>query len=262
MKRTARSLAISVSLAVSASALGAEDPTTSCLTPEQRSEFLKRLMLEMAVPVVQAALAHKSALAIHSTAKKALDSCESAQTSKPDADACTSEREAAKRTREAVDEARPKPFQAAEDFAKRVTRAKEIRAEYPDCGTIDRSTAGTENANSCLSTDQESEIVKRVNEAVAALTMARRSAGDGLRPATPAHTDAKRSMAAGEANRPPAPWPVDFCDSERRALQKAADALEAERTAAGVRSRELVVNISERIKAIRAEYPNCESIER
>src|SRR5262249_27662310 len=119
------------------------------------------------------------------------------------------------------------------------------------------SSVGAQNTNSCP-IEQRNEMLRRIDEATLALTRERRlAAGDSFKLAAAAHADAKRSLAACDAKRP-----LDPCDSERAMLQKAADALEVEKAAAAQRSRELVEKISDRIKAILAEYPNCAGIDR
>jgi hypothetical protein len=126
---------------------------------------------------------------------------------------------------------------------------------------ISASAAERDDASSCLSSEQRGELFRRIVEAVAVATIETRLATSGPRSeAVTARNNAKRALAACEEKQPSDISPsTDACASERGSLKSAAEAYAA--ASADERTR-LRAKISERTRAIRAEYPNCGTIDR
>ena len=114
--------------------------------------------------------------------------------------------------------------------------------------------AEREDPDRCLTPEQRAELARRAMESVSVMVLEARTRRPPPPEATAIHESANRALAECEARRG-----ADQCEGTRSAAQGAARALEAAKAEDFAKfRREMPAKITERVKAIRKEFPACD----
>ena len=110
------------------------------------------------------------------------------------------------------------------------------------------------DANRCLTDGQREELMRRVVESVAVMTLEAQAARSATRlEAEAVHDRAVRALAECEGQRP-----KEMCEGARSAAKAASNALTAAKAEDRAKfGREMSARAAERQKSIRKEYPPC-----